>query len=152
MSKKKNDDKEQTFGILSQYIKDLSFENINSVSQLTQTDSNPEIDVHLKVETEKHSHDKTYIVSLITKIKASLDKPMFVLELKYVGEFLIDGFHKDMLDQILYIECPKILFPFARSVIAHSVGEGGYPPLYLSPVNFADLYEQQNGSKDHALQ
>ncbi|MDR2157902.1 MAG: protein-export chaperone SecB [Holosporaceae bacterium] len=146
------EENKQTLGIIAQYIKDLSFENINSISQMESSGEQPQIDVQLKVNIEKMKKPNEFSISLLTEINAKLDKPLFILELDYAGEFIIDGFPKEMMDPILYVECPRLLFPFARSIIANVVGEGGFPPLYLAPVNFMDLYQQQMESQGQTLQ
>lgn len=143
---KKN--KQQALGIIAQHIKDLSFENISSFPM--SAEPQPQIDVQMKVDIEKNN--KNYNISLITKIEAKLEKPLFILELNYSGVFVVEGFPENMLNPILYIECPRLLFPFARSIIASTVTEGGFPPLYLAPVNFAELYQQQQESKKQTLQ
>ncbi|MDR0556001.1 MAG: protein-export chaperone SecB [Holosporaceae bacterium] len=142
----------QTLEIVVQYIKDLSFENLGFVSSLVSTNIQPQIDVQLKINIDKSKKNDEFFVELVTKIDAKLDKPLFILELNYAGEFFIRGFSSEMMDPILYIECPRLLFPFARSIIAHAVSEGGFPPLYLAPVNFADLYQQQLESKSQTMQ
>lgn len=138
---------EQVLGIFTQYIKDLSFENVHPVSRLeTNAEQQPKIDVNIEVKTSKiEGRDNLYSVELITKIQAKLDKPLFILDLNYTGEFVIEGFPDHMLNPLLNIECPRLLFPFARSIIANAIGEGGFPPLYLSPVNFMELYEKNYG-------
>lgn len=135
---------EQVLGIVAQYTKDLSFENINPVSDIVPSNEQPNIDVQLKVNVQKTDKEDIYQVDLVTEVNAGLkDKKLFILELSYVGKFIIKGFEQNMMDPILYIECPRLLFPFARSIIASAVNEGGFPPLYLAPVNFAELYQQQ---------
>jgi preprotein translocase subunit SecB len=148
MVKKNN----QSLGIIAQYIKDMSFENINPISKVESSNEQPQIDVQLKINIEKGKEKNKFDVALITEITAKLDKPLFVLELNYTGEFVINGFADDMVNPILYIECPRLLFPFARSIIANTVSEGGFPPLYLAPVDFADLYQQQRESQNQVLQ
>lgn len=146
---------EQLLGIVAQYTKDLSFENINPISSLQgESNEQPQIDVQIKVDVEKTVQPNMYHVSLVTNIQAKLDKPMFILDLNYKGEFAINGFPDELMDSILYIECPRLLFPFARSIIANTISDGGFPPLYLAPVNFAELYQhqQQEPSKDNMLQ
>ena len=135
---------EQVLGIVAQYTKDLSFENINPVSDIVPSNEQPNIDVQLKVNVQKTDKEDIYQVDLVTEVNAGLkDKKLFILELSYFGKFIIKGFEQNMMDPILYIECPRLLFPFARSIIASAVNEGGFPPLYLAPVNFAELYQQQ---------
>ncbi|MDR0631778.1 MAG: protein-export chaperone SecB [Holosporaceae bacterium] len=141
----------QTLGIVAQYVKDLSFENLGSISA-ESADKQPQIDVQLKINVENSKEKNIFYVALVTKINAKLDSPLFILELNYTGEFVINGFSKEMMDPILYVECPRLLFPFARSIIASAVSEGGFPPLYLAPVNFADLYQQQLESQNQTIQ
>ncbi|MDR2068218.1 MAG: protein-export chaperone SecB [Holosporaceae bacterium] len=148
----KKEEKEQILGIVTQYMKDLSFENVNANSRSEEENNQPQIDMQLKVNVEKAKEKDVYMVSLITNIQAKAHQPLFILDLTYTGEFVIEGFPNDMLNPILYIECPRLLFPFVRSIIASTVSEGGFPPLYLDPVNFANLYQQQNESQNQILQ
>ena len=153
MTEEKKEEPRQFLGIVSQYIKDLSFENVNPISQLQGAEKQPNIDIQLKVDINKGSESNMYNVSLITNVQAKLeDKPMFILDLNYMGEFAVEGFSEELLAPILYIECPRLLFPFARSIIANAVSEGGFPPLYLAPVNFVDLYQQQQQSEGQTIQ
>lgn len=134
---------QQMLTIVSQYIKDLSFENITPMSQNRANTSQPNIDVQLKIDV-KGPTDNLYTISLITEIAAKQgDKNLFLLELNYTGEFVLSGFPANILDLLLRIECPRLLFPFARSIIANAVSDGGFPPLYIEPVDFAALYQQQ---------
>jgi preprotein translocase subunit SecB len=142
----------QTFEIVAQYVKDLSFENIGLAQESEASGKQPQIDVQLKVNIEKGKKPDIFHVSLMAKIDAKLHNPLFLLELNYVGEFIIKEFPDDVMDVILYVECPRLLFPFARSIIANTISEGGFPSLYLAPVNFADLYQQQKEAKNQTLQ
>lgn len=144
---------EQIIGINAQYVKDLSFENVGFVNGVTSVNEQPQIDVQLKVNVEKGKQDNVYNVGLLTNIQAKVkDSTLFILELNYVGDFVVDGFPAEMMEPLLYIECPRLLFPFIRSIIASTVSDGGFPPLYLVPVNFAELYQQQKDSKQQTLQ
>ena len=144
---------EQVLGIVAQYTKDLSFENINPISQIAPSNEQPNIDVQLKVNVQKTDKEDIYQVDLTTEINAKLkDKQLFILELDYVGEFVIKGFDQSLMDPILYIECPRLIFPFVRSIISSVVNEGGFPALYLAPVNFAELYQQQLEAKQQTKQ
>lgn len=144
----------QVLAVTAQYTKDLSFENINPVSQFHDVSTTqPQIDIQLKVDVSKNEKEAdSYAVSLIVNIEAKMDKPMFILDLNYRGEFVIRGFPDDLLDSILYIECPRLLFPFARNIVAAAISEGGFPPLYMAPVNFAELYRQQQEANSQTLQ
>ena len=144
---------EQVLGVVAQYTKDLSFENINPISQVTASNEQPNIDVQLKVNTNKTKQKDIYSVELVTEITAKVkDTTLFVAQLNYCGEFLIKGFDEELMNPILYIECPRLLFPFARSIIANAVNEGGFPPLFLAPVDFAGLYQHQMDAKNQVKQ
>ena len=144
---------EQVLGVVAQYTKDLSFENINPISRITASNEQPNIDVQLKVNTNKTKQNDVYSVELVTEITAKVkDTTLFVAQLNYCGEFLIRGFGEELMNPILYIECPRLLFPFARSIIANAVNEGGFPPLFLAPVDFAGLYQQQMESQNQIKQ
>lgn len=147
------EENKQTLTIVSQYIKDLSFENITPMSQNKANSAQPSIDVQLRIDVKQGAGAGMYSISLITEIVAKQgDKKLFLLELNYVGEFVVDGFPEKVMDLLLRIECPRLLFPFARSIIANAVSDGGFPPLYIEPVDFAALYQQQmqNENKDNA--
>ncbi|MDR3151526.1 MAG: protein-export chaperone SecB [Holosporaceae bacterium] len=156
VNRKEKESEQQFFGVVSQYVNDLSFEVINAPSRLHGSQEQPQIDVHLDVKTDKcddlSSDHNVYAVNLAVTIQAKMDKPMFILELEYTGEFAIGGFGEDILDQILNIECPRLLFPFVRSVIASAVGDGGFPPLYLSPIDFVEFYEERKNKQSKASQ
>ncbi len=140
-------------GITAQYTKDLSFENVNPISQVEPSNEQPNIDVQLKVNRENGKQPDSYIVSLKIEITAKVkNTTLFILELTYVGEFIISGFAPELLEPILYVECPRLLFPFARSIVSSTVNEGGFPPLYLAPVDFAALYQQQLAAKNQTKQ
>lgn len=144
---------EQVLGVIAQYTKDLSFENITPISQISSSNEQPNIDVQLKVNTKKTKQTDVYTVGLVTEITAKVkDITLFIAELNYCGEFIVKGFDKELMDPILYIECPRLLFPFARSIIANAVNEGGFPPLFLAPVDFASLYQQQLEAKNQVKQ
>ncbi|MDR3187425.1 MAG: protein-export chaperone SecB [Holosporaceae bacterium] len=149
---KKKAEKEQFLGIITQYMEDLSFENINPNHRTDGESEPPQIDMQLKVNIEKAKEEDVYCVSLVANIQAKTHQPLFILDLTYTGEFVIEGFPDEMLNHILYIECPRLLFPFVRSIVVSAVSEGGFPPLCLDPVNFTNLYQQQNESQGQTLQ
>lgn len=151
-NRKEKESEQQFFGVISQYIKDLSFETVNAPSRLQGSKKQPQVDVHLDIKVDKcddfsADHD-VYAVNLGITINAKMDKPMFILEMEYVGEFAINGFDQNILDQILNIECPRLLFPFARNIIAGAVGDGGFQPLYLSLIDFVELYEERKNKQN----
>jgi preprotein translocase subunit SecB len=135
--------KEHNLSVISQCVKDLSFENLSSFSETGSPDVQPQIDVQVKVDVSKGDEPNMFSVSLIAEVNAKLNKPLFILELTYTGEFLVEGFPDDLINLVLYVECPRLLFPFVRCIIANVATDGGFPPLYLAPINFMEMYIRQ---------
>ena len=128
-----------TMQINAQYIKDFSFENPNSPSSL-QPKSEPNVEVNVDVQAVSLS-DHVYEVSLTTSITGRDDtQTLFIIELVYAGIFTFQGGGNEDIQPALLIDCPQLLFPFARSIISSVTQNGGFPPLLLQPVNFAQLY------------
>lgn len=128
----------------AQYISDFSFENPNApqiYSSLTQA---PVLEVGVNIQTqplESNGHEVVLMLKLEAK---SGDQTAFIAELAYAGIFEANGLQEDQLQPFLMIEAPRLLFPFARSIIADAVREGGFPPVLLQPIDFGALYQQQN--------
>jgi preprotein translocase subunit SecB len=130
--------------ILTQYVKDLSFENPNAPASL-QAEGQPQIDVNVGVNARR-ANDTMFEVELkITATAKNGDMTSFVVDVLYAGLFGLQNVPEDALEPFLIIEAPRILFPFARRIIADSVRDGGFPPLMLDPIDFHTLYLQQRG-------
>ena len=133
--------------ILVQYVKDLSFENPNAPASLQAT-GQPKIEVNVAVNA-KRAGDAVYECELKITAKASTEdaNTAFVAELVYAGLFGLSNVPDEALEPFLIIEAPRILFPFARRIIADATRDGGFPPLMLDPIDFASLYmaQQANG-------
>lgn len=126
--------------VLSQYIKDLSFENPGATVQ-----DQPNIELGIDVgATPKQGEEGVFEVTLKLKARAGTQETaLFLLEMDYSGLFQLQGFAQADMEPILLIECPRILFPFARRIIADISAEGGFPPLRIDPVDFGQLYNTQ---------
>ncbi len=130
--------------INAQYVKDLSFENPNAPTSLTQQKDTPQIEVALDLEAKALQND---VYEITLKINASAkagETPLFVAELAYSGIFTLAGIDPEQKEMILLIHCPTILFPFARRVLADVTRDGGFQPLMLDPIDFAALYQQRS--------
>ncbi len=128
-------------GIRSQYVKDLSFENPAAPDRLAQAKGAPDIAVDVQVEARPLA-DGAYEVSLKITADARRDKaPVFLLELTYDGVFTFVDVPKEALEPALLVECPRLIFPFARRVVADVTRDGGFPPLLLAPIDFLALYQ-----------
>ena len=127
--------------ILGQYLKDLSFENPNAPQSLSQ--EQPEISVSVNVNA-KPLGPNDFEVELHLDAKAmAKDKVAFATELIYAGTFRLENFPPHLLHPAVLIECPRILFPFARQILADATRNGGFPPLMLDPIDFAAMYQRR---------
>ena len=128
--------------VLAQYIKDFSFENPNSPNSLAAQDKQPSINIQINV-TANAVGENDFEVALAIEGKAENESLLlFGFELVYAGVFRIVNVQQENLHPLVMIECPRLLFPFAREIIATSVRNGGFPPLMLDPVDFVGLYRQ----------
>lgn len=133
--------------VKAQYVRDASFENLAVRSGEGTLDAKPEIQVAVNLDAKKRSDD-SYEVILKINATARAGKGedaavMFICELEYGGVFQIENVPEAQLHPFLLVECPRILFPFARRVIADMTRDGGYPPLMLDMVDFASLYRAE---------
>ena len=128
---------------IGQYIKDLSFENPNAPNSLVPRENGPNIAINVNV-TAKQIADTDFEVELLLEGKAGdgVDL-MFRFELNYAGIFRVVNIPAENIQGEIMIECPRLLFPFARQIIADSVRNGGFPPLLIDPIDFTGLYQQK---------
>ena len=131
--------------VLTQYIKDLSVESPNSPA-VFQWQAQPQVDVQFNINVDKVADD-VHEVSLKIEVTARSDNGIhFVVDLTYAGLFAFRNFPEEALPPFLLIEAPRLLFPFARQIIADSIQNLGFPPVLLDPVDFAQAYlSQQQG-------
>ncbi|MGZ5802932.1 MAG: protein-export chaperone SecB [Xanthobacteraceae bacterium] len=130
--------------VIAQYTKDFSFENPNAPRALQQQPGQtPSINIQINV-TPKQLTPTDYEVELKLEGKAETAGTLvFGFELVYAGVFRLQNIPQENLGAIVMIECPRLLFPFARELVAGAVVSGGYPPLMLDPVDFVALYRQK---------
>jgi preprotein translocase subunit SecB len=132
-------------GIMGQYLKDFSFENPSapqSLQDMAQT--RPDINVNVNLNARRIG-DEGYEVVLNITAKAELTEKQligFVVEISYAGLFGVRNLPQENLEPFLLIECPRLLFPFARRIIADATRDGGFPPLLLDPIDFTALYQK----------
>ncbi|MEZ5932816.1 MAG: protein-export chaperone SecB [Alphaproteobacteria bacterium] len=138
--------------IQTQYTKDLSFENPRAPLALDQSQQRPEIAVRVDVRAQP-LQDTRYevVIQLNIDAKAGADT-VFVLELSYAGVFQLLNIPKDSLQPLLLVECPRLLFPFARRIVADATRDGGFPPLMIDPIDFVALYRRRQEQAQAAAQ
>jgi preprotein translocase subunit SecB len=132
-----------TLNIMAQYVKDLSFESPGAPNSLRGRDKAPSININVNVNANPMS-ETDFDVNLTLTAKANVDKEvLFNVELVYGGVFRIAGFPKEHVLPVLFIECPRLLFPFARQIVAEATRNGGFPPLMLDPIDFAQMVQRK---------
>lgn len=131
----------QEFAIQRLYIKDASYEAPHMPSILNSK-WEPTLDVALQTKVTK-LEDKIFEVVLIVTVTTKADEQVaFLVEVHQAGIFTVQGFKSPELEEMLHSFCPNILFPYAREFVSDLVVRGGFPALYLTPVNFDALYQQ----------
>ena len=135
----------------AQYIKDLSVENPSS-PQVYQWQVQPSLDVQFNINVENMSPEVHEIVLKIDVTARSENGVHFVVDLSYGGLFEIQGVPDEAIAPILLIEAPRLIFPFARQIIADAVSNTGFPPLLLDPIDFAGAYMAQLQAQQQQLQ
>ncbi|OLF75449.1 preprotein translocase subunit SecB [Maricaulis sp. W15] len=137
--------------VLAQYVKDLSFENPGAPDTLRPGQQTPAIDLGIDVQA-RTAGDDTYEVVLTINAKATReDTVVFIAELSYAGLFQMANVGDSEREPFLLIECPRLIFPFARRVLGDVTRDGNFPPLMLDPVDFAGLYRAQLAKRAAAV-
>lgn len=141
--------------ILAQYVRDLSFENPNASDILRGQKELPEMDLNIGMDARKIPDDKEkalYEVVLNVRAEAKRgDDTLFIAELQYGSTVIVgDEIPEDSHHPFLLIEIPRLMFPFARQIMADTTIGGGYPPLLLNPIDFHALYLQRFGDEIEA--
>ena len=129
--------------VVAQYIKDFSFENPNAPQSLAGGSISPQIAIQINVEARPLSETDIEVTLKLDGKAENEGKLMFRFELEFAGIFRIQNVPQESMNAMVLIECPRLLFPFAREIIATTVRNGGFPPLLLDPVDFVGLYRQK---------
>ncbi len=133
-----------------QYVKDLSFEVPGAPGIYTQLRSPPRVDINLDVQARRIQEGED-VFEVVLAIRAEATDPtegadnvrVFVAELAYGGVFTLNGIPEESVEPILLVECPRLLFPFARNILSETTREGGFPPVLLQPIDFVALWQSR---------
>ncbi len=128
--------------VLAQYVKDLSFESPGAPQTLQGPGENPQLQIGVNVNAAPRGEDMYEIVIHIDAHAKSDAGVIYNIELDYAGLFRIKNVPEHLLQQVMFVDCPTLIFPFVRRVIADVVRDGGFPPLMLHPIDFSGLYAQ----------
>ena len=139
-----------------QYTKDLSFEVPNAPAIYTLLRSAPQVSINLDVQVRRIQEDQNvYEVTLAARAEGTIpapaangateEKPMvvFIADIAYSGIFTLNGIPDNQQEPILLVECPRLLFPFARNILADVTRDGGFPPVMLGPIDFVGLWQSR---------
>ena len=129
--------------VLAQYVKDLSFENPNAPRSLMPSQQQPTISIQINVAAKPVAENDVEVELKLDGKAESAGNVLFQFELIYAGVFRIQNVPQDSMHPLMMIECPRLLFPFAREIVSSAVQGGGFPPLRIDPVDFVGLYRQR---------
>jgi preprotein translocase subunit SecB len=130
-------------GVLAQYVKDLSFENPNAPRSMAPTGQQPTINIQVNVDAAPIAATDFEVTLRLEGKAESQGMLLFSFELVFAGAFRVQNVPADSVQPIVLIECPRLLFPFAREIVATAVRNGGFAPLLLDPIDFVSLYRQR---------
>lgn len=146
-----------------QYTKDLSFEVPGAPAIFTQLRSQPHVNLNLDVQVKNLEEGKgVFEVTLAIRAEGTTEAPksaggtvekppvVFIADLSYSGVFTLAGIPENQVEPVLLIECPRLLFPFARNILADVTRDGGFPPVLLGPIDFAGLWQQRRAGAAEA--
>ena len=129
--------------VVTQYVKDLSFENPGGPDSLMSLKEVPHGTVRVDVRVQPRTPPEIEIVLFLSVEAKAADKVVYVTECEYGGIFRLGRISQEAVLPLIMIEAPRLLFPFARQVIAHAISAGGFPPLLINPIDFAALYRDK---------
>ena len=144
-----------------QYVKDLSFEVPNAPAIYTTLRAQPNVNINLDVNARR-IQDGQDVFEVTLQIKAEATEPpaaangaangngaaaagpaVFIIELAYCGVFTLNGVPEESVEPVLLVECPRLLFPYARNILADVTRDGGFPPVLLQPIDFVSLWQSR---------
>ena len=134
-----------------QYVKDLSFEVPGAPEIFSTLRAQPSVQINLDVQARRLQEGQdVFEVSLSVRAEATeagapTPRVVFIAELVYAGIFTLSGVPENAIEPVLLVECPRLLFPFARNIISDVSREGGFPPVLLQPIDFVQLWQSRRG-------
>jgi preprotein translocase subunit SecB len=138
--------------INAQYVKDFSFENPRAPQSLIQPTAQPSVDINVDVKAQNLGPEVFEVVLTINATARTQDEPVFLVELAYGTVVTVRNTPPEMLAPLILIETPRIVFPFARAIIANATRDGGFPPLMINPIDFAELLRRHQAEAEATSQ
>jgi preprotein translocase subunit SecB len=131
----------------AQYIKDLSFENPRAPQSLIQQTAQPDVEINVDVKGNNLGPEVFEVVLTINATARAQGETVFLVELAYGCVVTIKNATAELLPMLVLVETPRIVFPFARAIIANATRDGGFPPLMINPIDFAELLRRQQATQ-----
>ncbi len=132
-----------SLNVLVQYAKDLSFENPNAPRSLGPQQTSPNIQINVNVNARPMSETDFEVDLKLEGQAGEGANTLFKFELDYAGVFRLQNIPNEQVPLVVMIECPRLLFPFARHILAEATRDGGFPPLMLDPIDYAAMYQRR---------
>jgi len=140
------------FRVISQFLKDLSFENVNPPAELHQPEETPHGVIQVDIKVDRVSQE-AIDVGVHLRVEATVKGvPAYITELEYAGRFTFIDLPDPILEMLAMVEAPRLLFPFMRVIVANVTRDGGYPALILNPIDFAGLYRSMRARQQQPVQ
>ena len=136
--------------INAQYIKDLSFENPRAPQSLMQQTVPPSVEINVDVKAQGVGGDAYEVILTINASAKVQDEALFLVELSYGGLITVRNVPEELLSTIVLVETPRLLFPFARNIIAETTRDGGFPPLLINPIDFSEVLRRNAAANQPA--
>jgi preprotein translocase subunit SecB len=138
----------QQLVINAQYIKDLSFENPRAPQSLMQQAGPPSVDINVDVKAQGVGAENYEVVLSINASAKAQNETLFLVELSYAAIVTVRNVPQQMLGAVVLVEVPRLIFPFARNIISETTRDGGFPPLMINPIDFAELARRNTAAPD----
>ena len=136
--------------INAQYIKDLSFENPHAPASLRPQATQPAVEINVDVQAQGMGMENYEVVLTIKASAKTPDQVMFIIELAYAAVVTAREVPQELVSSVVLVETPRLIFPFARNIIAETTRDGGFPPLMINPIDFAELLRRNAGAQGAA--
>lgn len=130
-----------------QYIKDLSFENPRAPHSLGQPSGQPAVDINVDVKAQSLGTENFEVVLTINASAKVQNEPLFLVELSYGAVVTVRNVAQEYLSAVVLVETPRLMFPFARNIIADTTRDGGFPPLMINPIDFGELLRRNTAGQ-----
>jgi preprotein translocase subunit SecB len=127
----------------AQYVKDLSFENPRAPQSLMPQPTPPEIKLDVRVDAKNLAPEAFEVLLSVSARATRGDEPVFLVELSYAGVITLQNVPREHVQFFVLVETPRMLFPFVRAILADATRDGGFPPLFIQPIDFAELLRRQ---------